>query len=70
MVDVNSSAPGLHALEKQLHPRFLTLAERERIRDLRCAGHSLRAVGRALGRPASAILREIRANSTGDQYRP
>jgi transposase, IS30 family len=68
---VTSPAPGLAALEKQLHPRFLTLAERERIRDLRAEGRSLRAIGRALGRPASTILREIRASSAGDgEYRP
>jgi hypothetical protein len=63
MGGVTSPAPGLAALDKQLHPRFLTLAEREQIRDLHAAGHSLRAIGRALGRPASTILREIRANS-------
>jgi IS30 family transposase len=70
MSGVTSPAPGLAALEKQLHPRFLTLAERERIRDLRAAGHSLRAIGRALGRPASTVMREIRANSGRDGYRP
>ncbi len=34
MGGVTSPAPGLAALEKQLHPRFLTLAEREQVRDL------------------------------------
>ena len=67
---VTTPAPGLAALEKQLHPRFLTLAEREKIRDLHAAGHSLRAIGRALGRPASTVLREIRANSGAGGYRP
>jgi IS30 family transposase len=70
MSGVTSPVPGLAALDKQLHPRFLTLAEREQIRDLRAAGHSLRAVGRALGRPASTISREIRANPAGDGCRP
>ena len=69
MVDVNSSTE-LPALDKQLHPRFLSLAEREQIRDLRAVGHSLRAVGQALGRPASTILREVRANSVDGSYRP
>ncbi|MFE4594649.1 IS30 family transposase [Streptomyces laurentii] len=61
---------GLAVLEKELHPRFLTLAEREKIRDLRAAGLSLRAIGRALGRPASTVKREIDANSGSDGYRP
>jgi IS30 family transposase len=69
MVDVNSSTE-LPALDKQLHPRFLSLAEREQIRDLRAVGHSLRAIGKALGRPASTILREVRANSVDGSYRP
>ncbi len=70
IVDVNSVAAELPTLDKQLHPRLLTLAERERIRDLRAEGHSLRAIGSALGRSASTILREIRANSTHGAYRP
>jgi IS30 family transposase len=70
MTGVTTPAPGLAALEKQLHPRFLTLAEREKIRDLRAAGESFRAVGRALGRPASTISREVKANSGEDGYQP
>ena len=70
MTDVTRSAPNLADLDKQLHPRFLTLAEREQIRDLHAAGHSLRAIGRALGRPASTVLREIEANSDEEGYRP
>ncbi|MER7701265.1 IS30 family transposase [Streptomyces sp. NPDC096095] len=61
---------GLKSLEKKLHPRFLSLAERERIRDLRDAGQSLRAIGRALGRPASTISRELRNNSGAVGYLP
>ncbi|MEU1124995.1 helix-turn-helix domain-containing protein [Streptomyces sp. NPDC005899] len=55
MSGVTTPPVGLTALEKQLHPRFLTLAEREKIRDLRALGQSPRAIGRALGRPASAL---------------
>lgn len=51
--------PGLGNLERTLHPRFLTLTERERIADLRRDGHSLRAIGRILGRSTSTIQREI-----------
>lgn len=54
-----SSFSGLAALEKELHPRFLTLPERELIADYRRDGHSLREIGRRLGRAASTIKREI-----------
>ena len=70
MAGVTPPDPGLAALERQLHPRFLTLADRERIGDLLAAGHSLRAIGRALGRPASTISREVRGNSADGGYRP
>ncbi|MFD3687819.1 IS30 family transposase [Nocardiopsis sp. NPDC058631] len=56
---MTSPQPVMDALEKQVHPRFLTLPERERITDLHRAGWSLRAIGRDLGRPASTIKREL-----------
>jgi IS30 family transposase len=46
------------------------LAEREKIADLHGQGQSLRAIGRALGRPASTVKREIDARSVDDVYRP
>ncbi|MEW2094521.1 helix-turn-helix domain-containing protein [Streptomyces sp. NPDC006682] len=70
MGGVTTAPVGLTALEKQLHPRFLTLAEREKIRDLRAAGQSLRAIGRALGRSASTVKREIDANAGREGYQP
>jgi IS30 family transposase len=57
-------------LDKPLHPRFLTLTERERIADMRREGASLRAIGRELDRPASTIKREVDARSDGGVYRP
>jgi IS30 family transposase len=61
-------------LEKVLHPRFLTLAEREQIADLRASGASVRAVAVALGRPPSTVSRELARNADPDQpecpYRP
>ncbi|CAL9571280.1 hypothetical protein SUDANB43_04811 [Streptomyces sp. enrichment culture] len=45
MSGVTTPPVGLSALDKQLHSRLLTLAEREKIRDLRAAGQSLRAIG-------------------------
>jgi transposase, IS30 family len=65
------------ALEKELHPRFLTLLERERIADLRAGGASVRAVAAALGRPPSTVSRELARNTDPDDadqqagaYRP
>ena len=65
-----ASEPSLAAVEAELHPRFLTLAEREQIADLHRAGESLRAIGRTLTRPASTIKREIDAHSVEGVYRP
>ncbi len=70
MGGVTTAPVGLAALDKQLHPRFLTLAERETIHDLLTAGRSLRAIGRVLGRPASTVKREIEANSGREDYQP
>jgi len=64
------STPSLAAVEAQLHPRFLTVVEREVIADLLGANTSLRAIGRSLGRPASTIKREIDARSVDGVYRP
>jgi IS30 family transposase len=64
------SASSLAAVEAELHPRFLTVTERELIADLWRQGESLRAIGRALGRPASTVKREIDARSVDGVYRP
>lgn len=56
-------------LDQQLHSRFLTLAEREKIADLRREGAGFRAIGRTLGRPASTVKREIDARSGDGVYR-
>ncbi|MBA8848208.1 IS30 family transposase/transposase [Yonghaparkia alkaliphila] len=60
----------VRALEAQLHPRFLTLAEREQIADLHRQSASLREIGRQLGRPASTIKRELDRRSDVGSYRP
>jgi transposase, IS30 family len=61
-------------LEAVLHPRFLTLPEREQIADLRAGGASIRAVAAALGRPPSTISRELARTADPDHpdagYRP
>ena len=70
---VPAPAPALvpvAVLEKEIHARFLSLRERERIRDLLFQEASLREIGRQLGRPASTISREIERNSTDGEYLP
>jgi IS30 family transposase len=51
------------ALEKLLDPRFLSVQERELIRDLKAAGSSMRAIAHTLGRSASTISRELGRNT-------
>ncbi|MBP2478545.1 IS30 family transposase [Crossiella equi] len=62
--------PSVAAVEAELHPRFLTVTDRELIADLHRQGQSLRAIGRALGRPASTVKREIDARSVEGLYQP
>ena len=58
---------------KPLSGRYLSLLEREEIAPLRVQGHSMREIGRRLGRSASTISRELRRNaatrSGGLEYR-
>jgi IS30 family transposase len=61
---VRVAAPGLAALEKTIDPRYLSVQEREKIRDLTTAGTSLRAIAEELGRSPSTISRELSRNST------
>ncbi|MDX3851931.1 IS30 family transposase [Streptomyces sp. AK02-01A] len=65
-----AAEPSLAAVDAELHSRFLTVAERETIADLRRCGQALRAIGRALGRPASTVKREIDAHSVEGVYLP
>lgn len=44
-------------------PVRLSLAEREEIACLRAAGHGVRAIGRAIGRPGSTVSRELARNT-------
>ena len=61
---LGTASPGLAALEKAIDPRYLSLEERESIRDLREAGDSLRTIATKLRRSASSISREIARNSS------
>ncbi|MBV1781404.1 IS30 family transposase [Paeniglutamicibacter sp. ABSL32-1] len=62
--------PGLAALEKPISDRYLSLPEREQIRDLLAAGSSLRAIAKTLGRPVSTVSREIARNTGPNGYQP
>ncbi|MEY9879526.1 IS30 family transposase [Bradyrhizobium sp. USDA 329] len=48
---------------KPLSGRYLSLAEREGIALLKVQGHSIREIGRRLGRDASTVSRELRRNA-------
>lgn len=58
---------------KAFSGRYLSLVEREEIALLKVQGHSIREIGRRLGRSASTISRELRRNaatrSGGLEYR-
>jgi IS30 family transposase len=62
MVSVTKPPP----FPDEITPRLLSLSEREKIADLHRLGWSLRAIGRALGRSASTITRELGVRSRTD----
>jgi IS30 family transposase len=74
--DVTSTTPRdapatLEVLEKPIDGRFLSLQERESIRDLYGSGASLRAIAAALDRSPSTVSREMARNSVPDGgYQP
>lgn len=53
----------LDRVEKVIHRRYLSLLERERLRDLQRAGMSIRMIADELGRAPSTISRELRRNA-------
>lgn len=57
-------------LAQPLHPRLVSLEERERIGDLHRAGHSIRQIAGALGRAPSTISRELRRNRSSTGHYP
>ena len=54
---------------KPLSGRYLSLAEREEIALLNVQGHSIREIGRRLGRAASTISRELRSQCSHPRRR-
>lgn len=55
----------LDRVEQVIDARYLSLRERERIKDLHAQGLSIRRIASQLGRSASTISRELRRNTTG-----
>lgn len=53
----------LDRVEKVIQPRYLSLLERERLRDLHRDGMSIRNIAAELHRSPSTISRELRRNT-------
>lgn len=53
----------LDRVEQVIHARYLSLIEREQIRDLRRSGMSIRRIAQEMGRSPSTISRELRRNT-------
>jgi IS30 family transposase len=62
---VTTSLPSVPA--EAIHARYLSLPERETIRDLTATGESLRSIAAALGRSPSTISREIARNTVPER---
>jgi IS30 family transposase len=60
----------LAAIEQQLNARYLSLSERERIRDLTATGSSIRSIATAIHRSPSTVSRELRRNGTNTGTSP
>jgi IS30 family transposase len=53
--------------EQVIHPRYLSLLEREELRDLHRSGLSIRQIAAAMGRSPSTISRELRRNTISER---
>src|SRR5262245_58320663 len=64
--------PVIGAGKREISPRYLSEDERVLIGDRRCAGVSVRAIARELGRSPATVSRELRRNVDPDsgRYRP
>jgi IS30 family transposase len=61
----------LARLEQIIHSRYLSLIEREQLRDYRRSGLSIRSIAEAMGRSPSTISRELRRNTVSERgYMP
>lgn len=62
---VQGERVALDKVEKIIDSRYLSVLERERIKDLQLGGTSIRQIAAALGRAPSTISRELRRNTVG-----
>ncbi|MFI5436546.1 transposase [Rhodococcus baikonurensis] len=60
---LSAEASFLNMFEKIIHPRYLSLLEREQLQDLRRAGLSIRAIASEMRRAPSTISRELKRNT-------
>ena len=80
VIDYNKEVPVLSEarqrlllplVERQLDPRYLSLVDREKIRDLSATGASIRSIAQIMLRAPSTISRELRRNQTAaGSYEP
>jgi transposase, IS30 family len=62
-----SDGVSLLMLQRTLSPRFLSLVDREMIKNLHASGTSVRATAAIIGRAPSIISRELRRNSSNNR---
>ena len=68
---VQGERVSLARVEQVVHARYLSLLERERLKDLVTDGMSIRQIARSMGRAPSTISRELRRNTVArDGYLP
>jgi IS30 family transposase len=60
---VQGERVALDRVEKVIDPRYLSVLERERLKDLQSSGLSIRKIATAMGRSPSTISRELRRNT-------
>jgi len=60
---VQGERVALARVEQVIDPRYLSLLERERLKDLQSTGLSVRGIAAAMGRAPSTISRELRRNT-------
>jgi IS30 family transposase len=71
VASVHGEQIDLERVERVIDRRYVSLRERERLRDLQRAGLSIRKIAAILGRSPSTISRELRRNVTSSQgYMP
>ena len=56
----------LERVERIIDPRYLSLIDRERVKDYLTQGMSIRKIAAAMGRSPSTISRELRRNAVGN----